>query len=161
MTPDLINKETINQIKNISQETKLKPKAEEIKAIDTVSINSFKDLLSICNSKKEMNLKFELEKNVSLVKFEKGRIEISFNDNLDKEFVKDLSARLFEWTGDRWIITFSKIKGQMTIKEREKNQKSEMIDGAKKTEIFKSFKNYFSDAELIDIQKLNDGDNND
>ena len=36
-----------------------------------------------------MKLKYELEKNVNLVKFEKNRIEISFNDNLDKDFVKD------------------------------------------------------------------------
>ena len=156
MTPDLINKETINQIKNISQETKLKPKAEsEIKAIDTVSINSFKDLLSICNSKKEMNLKFELEKNVSLVKFEKGRIEISFNDNLNKNFVKDLSFKLFEWTGQRWIISFSKDKGKETIKEQEKNKKIKLIQDAKKTELYKEMINYFSDAELIDIKTPN------
>ena len=158
----IIEKKTINQIKNIAQEDSSKPKLESTtNHVSKISIKSFNELIDNCNSKKELKLKYELEKNVNLVKFEKGRIEISFNDNLDKEFVKDLSARLFEWTGDRWIITFSKIKGQMTIKEREKNQKSEMIDGAKKTEIFKSFKNYFSDAELIDIQKLNDGDNND
>jgi len=158
----IIEKKTINQIKNIAQEDSSKPKLESTtNHVSKISIKSFNELIDICNSKKELKLKYELEKNVNLVKFEKGRIEISFNDNLDKEFVKDLSARLFEWTGDRWIITFSKIKGQMTIKEREKNQKSEMIDGAKKTEIFKSFKNYFSDAELIDIQKLNNGDNND
>ena len=60
-----------------------------------------------------MKLKYELEKNVNLVSFEKNRIEISFNDNLDKNFVKDLSLKLFEWTGERWIITFSKSKGEI------------------------------------------------
>ena len=30
--------------------------------------------------------------------------------SLDKDFVKDLSSKLFEWTGERWIITFSKSK---------------------------------------------------
>ena len=39
-----------------------------------------------------MKLKYELEKNVNLVKFDKGRIEISFNDDLDKSFVKNLSS---------------------------------------------------------------------
>ena len=41
-----------------------------------------------------MKLKYDLEKNVNLVNFEKNRIEISFNDNLDKNFVKDLSSKL-------------------------------------------------------------------
>ena len=27
---------------------------------------------------------------------------------LDKNFVKDLSIKIFEWTDQRWIITFSK-----------------------------------------------------
>ena len=48
--------------------------------------------------KKRNKLKYELEKNVNLVRFENPRIEISFNDNLDKDFVKDLSTKLFEWT---------------------------------------------------------------
>ena len=39
-----------------------------------------------------MKLKYELEKNVNLVKFESGRIEISFNDKLDKDFVKNLRS---------------------------------------------------------------------
>jgi DNA polymerase-3 subunit gamma/tau len=42
---------------------------------------------------------------------------------LDKNFVKDLSLKLFEWTRERWIITFSKIKGEISIKEKEKNKK--------------------------------------
>ena len=73
--------------------------------------------------KKEIKLKYELEKNVNLVSFEKNRIEISFNDNLDKNFVKDLSLKLFEWTNERWIITFSKTKGEISIKEKEKIKK--------------------------------------
>ena len=44
----------------------------------------------------------------------------------------------------------------MTIKEREKNQKSETLNNAKKTAIFKSFLDYFPDAELINIQNQND-----
>ena len=55
-------------------------------------------------------MKYELENNVNLVKFENLRIEISFNDRLDKNFVKDLTYKLNEWTGERWIITLSKVK---------------------------------------------------
>ena len=80
-------------------------------------------MLDVSSQKKEIKLKYELEKNVNLVKFEKNRIEISFNDNLDKDFVKDLSSKLFEWTNERWIITFSKSKGEMSVKEKQKNKK--------------------------------------
>jgi len=150
------NSRPVNQIKNIAQEEKQKPEVkQEIKAIDKNLINSFDDLLRICTSKKEIKLKYELEKNVNLVKFERNRIEISFNDNLDKDFVKDLSSKLYEWTGERWIITFSKSKGEMSVKEKQKNKKDELMHEVKSLEIYKKVMEKFPDAELIDV-KLNE-----
>ena len=150
------NLRTVNQIKNIAQEEKQKPEAKpEIKTIDKNLINSFDDLLNVCTSKKEIKLKYELEKNVNLVKFERNRIEISFNDNLDKDFVKDLSSKLYEWTGERWIITFSKSKGEMSVKEKQKNKKDELMNEVKSLEIYKKVMEKFPDAELIDV-KLNE-----
>ena len=147
--------QTVDQIKNMAQEKKNKPEIEtEIKAIDKNLINSFNDLLNVCSQKKEIKLKYELEKNVNLVKFERNRIEISFNDNLDKDFVKDLSSKLFEWTDERWIITFSKSMGEMSVNEKQKNKKKELINEIKSSEIYKTVMKKFPDAELLDI-KLN------
>ena len=151
----ILNKDTINQIKNVAQEKKIKPQTEiEPKAINEISINSLNELLDICSLKKEMKLKYELEKNVNLVKFENGRIEISFNDNLDKDFVKDLSTKLLEWTNQRWIISFSKIKGEISIKDKEKNEKADLIANAKKTDLYKTMLDYFPDVDLIDIKPI-------
>tara|TARA_B100000963_G_scaffold42963_1_gene32041 strand:- start:3819 stop:5465 length:1647 start_codon:yes stop_codon:yes gene_type:complete len=148
---DLKN-DTINQIKNVSQEKKTKPVIQtEVKAERYSSINSFDELLRVCAYNKEIKLKYELEKNVNLVSFEKNRIEISFNDNLDKSFVKDLSLKLFEWTNQRWIITFSKTKGEMSIKEKEKKEKIKFIKNAKETALYKAVLEKFPDANLTDV----------
>ncbi len=157
-----LTSKTINQIKNVAQEEKIKPEVQtEIKAERKININAFEDLIEICSKKKEIKLKYELEKNVNLVKFEKNRIEISFNESLDKDFVKDLSSKLFEWTGERWIITFSKLKGQMSVKDKEKNVKKQLIDEMKNSEIYKSVMDKFPDAELIDVNSNKDGVDND
>ena len=157
-----LTSKTINQIKNVAQEEKIKPEVQtEIKAENKININAFEDLIEICSKKKEIKLKYELEKNVNLVKFEKNRIEISFNESLDKDFVKDLSSKLFEWTGERWIITFSKLKGQMSLKDKEKNVKKKLMDEMKNSEIFKSVMDKFPDAELIDVNSKKDGVDND
>ena len=149
------NSKSVDQIKNIVQEEKHKPDIKpEVKALDKNLINSFENLLDICAQKKEIKLKYELEKNVNLVKFEKNRIEISFNDDLDKDFVKDLSLKLFEWTDERWIITLSKSKGEMSVKEKQKSKKDGLIKEVKNLEIYKMVLKKFPDAELIDI-KLN------
>ena len=60
-----------------------------------IRIKNFENLINICNSKKEIKLKYELETNVNLVSFENKRIEISFNERLDKEFIKNLSSKLY------------------------------------------------------------------
>ena len=121
-----------------------------------MSINSLEQLISTCLDKKEMKLKYELEKNVNLVSFENNRIEISFNDNLDRNFVKEISLKLFEWTGERWIITLSKTKGDISVKEKEQNDKNKLIEEVKKTEIYKDIKKIFSDANLIEVKPNNE-----
>jgi len=99
-----------------------------------------------------------LEKNVNLVHFENNRIEISFNDNLDKNFIKDLSLKLFEWTGDRWIITLSKSKGELSIKDKQKNKKIKNINSAKQSKLYKNLIEKFPDADLIDVKPKEEND---
>jgi len=156
----IINKETINQIKNVSQEKKIKTEPNiETKVINESVIKSFNELVELCLEKKEMKLKYELEKNVNLVKFEYGRIEISFNDNLDTDFVKNLSIKLLEWTNRRWIISFSKAQGEMSIKDKEKHKQKELIEKTKKSSLYKDVLDHFPDAELINVKPLKkDGD---
>ncbi len=153
ISSQIVEKETINQIKNVTQEKKTNPQTQiETKAKNKIEINSFDELLEVCISKKEINLKYELENNVNLVRFENGRIEISFNDNLNKNFVKDLSTKLLDWTHKRWIISFSKKKGEISIKDKKKNKQKELIDNAKETELYKTILDNFPDAELTDIK---------
>ncbi len=146
------NQKTINQIKNVSQEEKSKPEIQkEIKSEKKIFINSLEKLIQTCFDKKEIKLKYELEKNVNLVKFEKNMIEISFNENLDKNFVKELSSKLFEWTGERWMISFSQLKGEISMKEKKQQIKKSLVDKAKNTKIYKDVLKNFPDAELIDV----------
>ncbi len=136
---------TISQIKNIFQEDKLKK-------IDFIEINSFEDLVKTCLEKKELHIKYELETNVNLVSFKKQRIEISFNENLNKNFVKDLSLKLFEWTNLRWIIAFSKEDGKPSLKETHKINKSKILSSKDKSELIKSMEEVFPDIELVDVE---------
>ena len=66
------------------------------------------DLIKLSSKKKEIELKYDLERNVNLIKFSEGNIDISLNENLGKNFVRNLSKKLQEWTGKRWVITLTK-----------------------------------------------------
>ena len=153
--------EAIGQMKNIAQEKDATLKDNKEVQTQTNLINSFDDLLDICSLKKEIKLKYELEKNVNLVSFEDQRIEISFNEDLDKDFVKDLSLKLFEWTNKRWIIILSKTKGQPSKKETQVNLKIELIKNVKNSSIYKNILKKFPDAELLDVKTIEKENKND
>ena len=151
--------QSTDQIKNVIQEKK------EILDNDQISellnenknppeiVSSFDSLIGLCLKHKEMQLKYDLEKNVSLVKFSNGQMEFSFNENIDKNFIKNLSEKLFVWTGQRWIITLSKEKGQPTHQEIKLKKKQTQLEEAIKTNVYKKMLEAFSDAKLITVEE--------
>ena len=144
---------TIGQIKNIIQEKKYSENLLNEKNIpEKLQIKNLEELINICSHKKEIKLKHELETNVNLVSFENKRIEISFNEKLDKYFIKNLSAKLYQWTKDRWIISLSKENGMPSKKEKEVIEKKELFEKIKKSKIYEKVLKKFPDAELIDIE---------
>ncbi len=148
-----LNLETksVGQIKRTSQ-TKIEPlKKEKNENI----ISNIEDLIELCAIKKEVSLKYELENNVNLVNFNEQKIEISFNEKLDQNFIKNLTEKLILWTGKRWIILFSKEIGLPSKKEIEKSKKKEIKKQILESKIYKSLKSKFDDIELIDILEKN------
>ena len=109
-----------SQLKNTNQiKTKFveQKKVKEEKLIGT-EISSFEDIVKLADEENEIELKYDLERNVKLVSFNKGKIDISFNEKLNKNFIKILTERLYKWTGERWIISLNKKIGEKTIFEK-------------------------------------------
>ena len=151
-----ITKISKDQIKNTTQ-TKpelTSPNPKNLKKnVNVENIKSFEDLIKLSSNKKEVELKYDLERNVNLIKFSEGKIDISFNENLGKNFVRNLSVKLLEWTGKRWVITLTKDVGQKTFAELQLINRRQLIEKEKKGEVYKKFKNIFSDGELVEVSK--------
>ena len=147
----------VNQIKNIKQEEELKFE-QDINQIknDLNQIKSFDQLIDLCLKKREMDLKYELETNVNLVSFEKNRIEISFNDNLKKDFIKILTSKLYDWTNERWFISLTKKVGYKSIKDMKKIKSTEELQKFKNSDNYKEINKLFQDATNFNIEKIGD-----
>ena len=147
-----LSKTSKDQIKSTIQTkpdlTLLTPKETNME-----SIKSFEDLIKLASKKKEIELKYDLERNVNLIKFSQGKIDIAFNENLSKNFVRNLSEKLLEWTSKRWVITLAQGKSQKTFAETKTIKKNQQLEDEKKNDLYKKFKNIFPDAELVDILK--------
>jgi len=145
-----------NQIKNtIQTKTDLSsPNPKKIiKDTNLLKIESFENLIEISSMKKEIELKYDLANVVNLVSFSEGKIDISFNENLRKDFVRNLSEKLLEWTGRRWVISLTKDQGRKTFSETKTIKQKENLEKEKKEQVYKKFKDIFSDAELIEVSE--------
>ncbi len=119
-------------------------------------INSFQDLIDQANKEKEVELRFDLERNVKLVSFKKGKIDISFNEKLNKNFIKLLTEKLLLWTGERWLISLSKNNDAKSIYEKNLENKSSKLEEFSKSEIAQQMQAAFPDSKLLDITEEND-----
>jgi DNA polymerase-3 subunit gamma/tau len=147
-----------NQLKNTDQ-IKINPaKNLELKSetLKFSEIKTFEELIQITTKEKEVELKYDLERNVNLVSFSQGKINISFNEKLNKNFIKILAEKLLKWTGDRWIISLSKNQGQKTIYDKNLVAKKNKLEKEMDSDLVKDFLLAFPDAKLTNVTEEED-----
>ena len=133
-------------VKQIQQE-----KVEE--ETNDVNPQSFEDIIELAKLKKNIRLQYDLENNVSLVSFEKGKIELSVLDNNEK-ILSTLSNKLYEWTSKKWIVINSSSQGQKTIKEKRDDSELELQSLIKEHPIYKKAEMEFDKVEIISIEEV-------
>ena len=148
-----LTNQTKNQLKSTNQ-IKTTPIKNLTKTKENINIDitNFQSLIDKANIEKEIELKYDLERNVKLVSFTQGKIDISFNEKLNKNFIKNLTEKLIKWTGKRWIISLSKNVVAKSLYEKNLENKSNQIEEFKKSKIAKDIEQAFPDANLTDIE---------
>jgi len=147
-----------SQLKNIDQIKTHSVKSPELQSepLKYLEIKKFEDLIQIVTKEKEVELKYDLERNVNLVSFIPEKINITFNEKLNKNFIKILAERLLKWTGKRWIITLSKDQGEKTFYEKNLADKKKKLDKEMNSDLVKDFISTFPDAKLISVTEEED-----
>ena len=148
-----------DQLKSTDQiKTNPEKRRPEIKSeqLNPLVIKTFEDLIQIATKEKEVELKYDLERNVKLVSFTPGKMNITFNEKLTKNFIKILTDKLLKWTGERWIISLSKEKGEETVYDKNITNKKNKLAQEMNSETVKNFLAAFPDAKLTDISEDSD-----
>ena len=121
------------------------------KAAPQVRIARFEDLVALAGDKRDIGLKVALERDVRLVRFEDGVIEFALAENGSRSLASELSGRLQEWTGRRWVVAISSKPGEDTIQQRRAAAKAERHSDAAAHPLVRAVLDRFPGAQIVDV----------
>tara|TARA_Y100001936_G_scaffold79422_1_gene77888 strand:- start:274 stop:945 length:672 start_codon:yes stop_codon:yes gene_type:complete len=170
-TPDEIIKKIEGNSSELSEKkspnSELNNSAKSIPAVSVKSVQqekiieessdadpkSFEDIIELVRLNKNIRLQYDLENNVSLVSFEKGKIELNIL-NSDEKILFTLSNKLQEWTKEKWLVVSSSSEGQKTIKEVRDDDEFETRSLIKEHPIYNKASMEFDNVDIISIEEV-------
>ncbi len=126
--------------------------APQASAIAMPRLESFADLVALVGEKRELKLKNALETTVRPVRFEPGQIEIALTEHATTGLAGELSRKLEEWTGQRWMIAVSREGAAPTIAEARKSARDRLVDDARADPVVAAVLQRFPGAEIVDVR---------
>jgi DNA polymerase III subunit gamma/tau len=127
------------------------PRAAEI-TTPTRAVASFAELVALAAERRDVAMKSALERDVRLVRFEDGQLEIALEASAAKTLVGELSKRLADWTGRRWMVAVSAEAGAPSLRAQEEARKAELKDGVRGDPLVQAVLARFPGAEIVDVR---------
>jgi DNA polymerase-3 subunit gamma/tau len=116
------------------------------------AIQNFDALVALAAEKRDISLKIALERDVRLVRFEDGRLEIALEPSAPRTLSGDLAKKLTTWTGRRWMVTVSAECGAPSLYAQAQNRKAELKDGVRADPLVQAVLDRFPGAEVVDVR---------
>ncbi len=119
---------------------------------DIRAIKSFADLIALAAEKRDLPTKSALERDVRLVRFEDGRLELALEPSARKTLVGELSKKLNDWTGRRWMVAVSAEAGMPSLRAQADARKAELKDGVRDDPLVRAVLARFPGAEIVEVR---------
>jgi DNA polymerase-3 subunit gamma/tau len=116
------------------------------------AIASFEDLVALAAEKRDVAMKSALERDVRLVRFEDGKLEIALEASAPRTLVGELSKKLADWTGRRWMVVVSAEPGAPSLRVQAEARRAELKDTVRADPLVQAVLNRFPGAEIVDVR---------
>jgi DNA polymerase III subunit gamma/tau len=115
-------------------------------------IASFAELIAAVAEHRDLTLKTALERDVRLVRFEDGRLEVALEPSASKALIGDLARRLGELTGRRWMVALSSEPGEPPVRTQQEARQAELKHGVQADPLVQSVLARFPGAEIVAVR---------
>jgi DNA polymerase III subunit gamma/tau len=123
-----------------------------VKNQDIRAVKTFADLINLAAENRDLSIKSALERDVRLVRFEDGTLEIALEAGARKSLIGELSKKLADWTGRRWMVAVSAEAGSPSLRAQAEMRKAEMKDGVRGDPLVQAVMQRFPGAEIVDVR---------
>ncbi|WP_421854456.1 DNA polymerase III subunit gamma/tau [Oricola sp.] len=125
-----------------------------------VPVASLKDLADLADRHRDPLMKVSIRKCVRLVSIEPGKLDVNLTEDAPRALLGDLSRKLQDWTGIRWIVSVSRQPGGQTLEEAETERRDNAVADASRDPEVAAILDAFPGAKIIDV-RLAEGDGDD
>ena len=117
-----------------------------------IAVARFEDLIALAIEKRDLVVKTALERDMRLVRFEDGRLEVALEPGAARTMIGELSRKLSLWTGRRWMVVVSAEEGAPTVKAQADARKAELLRGIAADPLVQAVLTRFPGAEIVDVR---------
>jgi DNA polymerase III subunit gamma/tau len=118
-----------------------------------LALGQFTDLIALAAQKRDLGVKAALERDVRLVRCEDGRLEIALLPSATRTLVNDLSRKLTQWTGRRWMVVVSAEAGEATVHAQSEARAVELKTGVRADPLVQAVLARWPDAEIVGVRQ--------
>ncbi|TWG90836.1 DNA polymerase-3 subunit gamma/tau [Mesorhizobium sp. J18] len=116
------------------------------------AVRSLADIAALADANRDLAFKVQLKRSVRPVRIEPGRVEVALTEDAPKTLLGDLTNRLQNWTGRRWIVSLSREKGGATLSEEEAGRRQTAMSDARADPAVAAILEHFPGARIIDVR---------
>ena len=146
------SKPSVSMISGFSEKKELDQSLIE-EVLTKIIPKDFHEIIQLARIHKDVKMQYELENNVSLVSFEKEKIEINILKG-SESIASDLSKKLFEWTEKKWIVLVSSSQGEKTINQEREESDLLIRSNIEKHPIYKATIEEFKSTSIKLIEEI-------
>jgi DNA polymerase-3 subunit gamma/tau len=118
----------------------------------TLVLNSFSELVALAGTQRDIQLKTALERDVRLVRFEQGLLEFSLAPGGSPQLAAQLTRKLQDWTGQRWMVALSTAPGTETLVEQAETKEKERRIGVQAHPLVRATLDQFPGAVIVAVR---------
>jgi DNA polymerase-3 subunit gamma/tau len=117
-------------------------------------LSSFADIAALAEARRDIALKYEIERYVRPISFRTGAVEFEPAPGAPSNLAQRLSARLKEWTGQPWLVATDARGGAETLADQHSRDRARTRDEVLADPFVQAVMAAFPGTEIVEVRQM-------